>query len=129
MTITSIPHRRLLIGVAGSLVALAGVATMAAHNTFAQTPTPSNGTAKGSNEDPTHEANETPEQEAAEDSGQGHFRGPGGHGSNEDAAHEANETPEHEAAEDAGTARPNKGTQPHAPKTAPSSSGSSTPAQ
>jgi hypothetical protein len=60
-----------------------------------------NGSTFKSNEDPTHEGKETPEQEAAEDSGQ--FRGHGGpgHGSNEDPAHEANETPDQEAAENA----------------------------
>ena len=59
-----------------------------------------------SNEDPTHEAKETPAQEAAEDAGQrpsgGHFRGGGG--SNEDPAHEATESAEREAQEDAGGA-------------------------
>ena len=67
-----------------------------------------NGTFK-SNEGATHEAGETAEQEAAEDSGQ--FRG-GRHGggSNEDPAHEANESAAREAEEDAG----------QAPSTAPS---------
>ena len=58
-----------------------------------------------SNEDPTHEAGETPEQEAAEDAGQrlGGRHSGGRHGgrSNEDPAHEAKETAEQEAAEDA----------------------------
>ncbi|TML11727.1 MAG: hypothetical protein E6G39_13080 [Actinobacteria bacterium] len=58
-----------------------------------------------SNEDPTHEAKETPAQEAAEDAGQrpsgGHFRGGD---SNEDPAHEATESAEREAQEDAGGA-------------------------
>jgi hypothetical protein len=85
-----------------------------------------NGSSFKSNEDPAHEANETPEQEAAEDSGQ--FRGGhGGHGSNEDPAHEANETPEQEAAENAngGSGGPRTGQAP-APgaTTTPSSTGS-----
>lgn len=63
-----------------------------------------NGTFK-SNEDSTHEAGETAEHEAAEDSGQGH-----GHGgfrggkSNEDPAHEQKESADHEAQEDAAQA-------------------------
>jgi hypothetical protein len=67
-----------------------------------------------SNEDATHEANETPEQEAAEDNGTAHHGG-GRHGPNEDPAHEANETPEQEAAEHAGN-----GPGTPAPSTAPS---------
>lgn len=68
-----------------------------------------------SNEDAMHEAGETPEHEAAEDSGQFRGSGPGGHHGmpNEDAAHEANETAEHEAAEDARQA-PGSGTTPSA---------------
>jgi len=53
----------------------------------------------GSNEDPAHEATESPQREADEDAGRG-FRGHGG-GSNEDPTHEASESPEREAAEDA----------------------------
>lgn len=91
----------------------------------AQTTTTTPGTAKDGasvkpNEDAAHEAAETPEHEAAEDSGQ--FRGGHGHhGANEDPAHEAAETPEHEAAEDARAAA--GGTKPStmAPSTAPSS--------
>ena len=52
-----------------------------------------------SNEDATHEANETAAQEAAEDAGLGHSGRHGG--SNEDPAHEATESPEREAKEDA----------------------------
>jgi hypothetical protein len=38
-----------------------------------QTPSPSNGSGTlGSNEDPAHEANETPQQEADENAGRGH---------------------------------------------------------
>ncbi|MEO8458868.1 MAG: hypothetical protein ABI559_13790 [Chloroflexota bacterium] len=62
------------------------------------TPVATSGTFQ-SNEDATHEANETPEQEAAEDSGQ--FRGGHGGQSNEDPTHEANESAEREAQEDA----------------------------
>ena len=54
-----------------------------------------------SNEDPTHEKNESTAQEAAENNGTFH---PGGHGgpngkSNETATHEAGETAAQEAAE------------------------------
>lgn len=72
-----------------------------------------------SNEDPAHESRETPEQEAAEDSGQ--LRHGLGHGTNEDPAHEATESPEREAQEHAsgsGTA-PSTGQTPSSP-TAPS---------
>jgi hypothetical protein len=58
-------------------------------------------TGPASNEDPAHEANETAEQEAAEDSGQGFHGGR----PNEDPAHEAAESAEREAAEDNGTAQ------------------------
>lgn len=105
--------------VAGSL--LVGGATgaalfgpvLAGAQTTTTTPDNQNGTSFKSNEDATHEANETPEQEAAEDSGT--FRGHG-HGPNEDPAHEAKETPEREAAEHAGN-----GAGGTAPSTAPSS--------
>jgi len=53
-----------------------------------------------SNEDPAHEAAESPEREAEENSGKGF----GHHGFNEDPAHEAGESPEREAQEDAGNA-------------------------
>jgi hypothetical protein len=54
-----------------------------------------------SNEDPAHEAQESPEREAEEDSGTAFHGGRGGHhGFNEDPAHEANESPEREAQED-----------------------------
>ncbi len=66
----------------------------------AQTPPEPTAGAATSNEDPNHEANETPEQEAAEDSGQGF--GADMKSPNEDSDHEANETPEQEAAEDSG---------------------------
>jgi hypothetical protein len=62
-----------------------------------------------SNEDPAHERNETPEQEAAENNGAfrpgTHGRPCGGH-SNEDAAHEKPETPAEEAAENAACPTP-----------------------
>ena len=54
-----------------------------------------------SNEDPAHEAGESAQREADEDSGKA-FGGP--HGSNEDAAHEASESPAREAEEDAANA-------------------------
>ncbi|MDP9238681.1 MAG: hypothetical protein M3P30_15005 [Chloroflexota bacterium] len=89
------------------------IAVIGAGAVMAQTPsttpgasgTPATGAPSGafkSNEDPTHEAGETAEQEAAEDAGKGH-----GHGgfrggkSNEDPAHEASESSEREAQEDA----------------------------
>ncbi|HEV7536678.1 MAG TPA: hypothetical protein VGP90_13650 [Acidimicrobiia bacterium] len=57
-----------------------------------------------SNEDPAHEASESPEREAAENSGTA-FGGNGGHhGWNEDPAHEASESPQREAEEDAANA-------------------------
>ncbi len=66
-----------------------------------------------SNEDPTHEATESPEREAAENSGQTFG---GRHGSNEDPAHEAAESPEREAQENAqnpaGGGAPNSSTAP-----------------
>jgi len=51
-----------------------------------------------SNEDPTHEKNESAQREAEENSGQ---FAPGGwmHGSNEDPTHEAGESPQREAEE------------------------------
>jgi hypothetical protein len=62
-----------------------------------------------SNEDPAHERNETPEQEAAENNGTlrpgSHGRPCGGH-SNEDAAHEKTETAAEEAAENAACPSP-----------------------
>jgi len=89
------------------------------------TPTPapsaSNGNTFQSNEDPAHEATESPEREAEENSGKafpgGHGHGFGHGGSNEDPAHEATESPEREAQEDAGT---NGGTQTPPPAAAPS---------
>ena len=93
----------------------------------AQTPTSPTGKAQ-SNEDTAHEAKETPEQEAAEDSGQfrGHHGGDGFHGGhrNEDIAHEAAETPEREAQEDAGSQSSTTPATPAAPSTG--ASGSST---
>ena len=60
-----------------------------------------------SNEDAAHEAGESAEQEASEDSGQ-RFHGGGKHGGfhrpNEDPTHEAGESPEREATENAGIA-------------------------
>lgn len=53
-----------------------------------------------SNEDPAHEAGESAQREADENSG----RAFGHHGSNEDPAHEASESPAREAEEDAGNA-------------------------
>jgi hypothetical protein len=86
---------------------------LAGAQTTTTTPDNSGSTFK-SNEDAGHEANETPEQEAAENNGTA--RHGGGHGTNEDPAHEAAETPEHEAAEHAST-----GTGGTPPSTAPRS--------
>jgi len=72
-----------------------------------------------SNEDPAHEAAESPEREAQEHAGGG--GGPGHFGSNEDPAHEAAESPEREAQEHAG----GSGAVP-APSTTPSQSGGTT---
>jgi hypothetical protein len=106
------------LGLAGGTLAFAAVNPFAANAQDAPTtttgPTGSSTGAPGaaapsgkfqSNEDPAHEATETPEREAAEDAGQRpgehHGGGPRGGMSNEDPAHEAKETPEQEAAEDA----------------------------
>ena len=77
-----------------------------AATTSTTTPSNGSGTANGSqtfhsNEDPAHEKSESPQREAAENSGQ--F--PGGGGAfhpNEDPAHEKSESPQREAAENAG---------------------------
>jgi len=65
-------------------------------------PAPSgNGGTFASNEDPAHEAGESAQREADENSGKAFG---GHHGFNEDPAHEASESPQREAQEDAGTA-------------------------
>lgn len=97
LTIAGISTIALVVGV----LLAGGAMTSAQSTTVTPTPVPSGATpAPGgtfkSNEDPAHEANETAEEEAAEDSGQGHGRHGGGH-SNEDPAHEANESAEREA--------------------------------
>jgi hypothetical protein len=94
-------HRFAALGlVAAGLVAggAAGVVLGIPGVSGAQTTTtPSSGaSADTSNHDPAHEAAETPEQAAAEASG--NFHGGGGH-SNTDPAHEAAESPERAAAE------------------------------
>jgi hypothetical protein len=68
----------------------------------AATPAPSStpGTFS-SNEDPAHEAGESAQREADENSGKAFG---GHHGSNEDPAHEASESPAREAEEDAANA-------------------------
>src|SRR5450759_3447818 len=83
-------------GLAGLALGISGFASAAPATrpspsaTSPAQPTPKGGGTFTPNEDPTHESAESPEQEAAEDSGQA-FRG-GGHGwrggSNEAAAHE-----------------------------------------
>jgi hypothetical protein len=124
--------------VAGSMLAggALGVAVFAPHLAGASsTPTPavsqstpapsaSNGSTFQSNEDQAHEANESPQREADENSGKafrgdhGHGRGFGHGGSNEDPAHEASESKEREAQEDAN----NGGQQTSPPAAAPSGS-------
>ena len=73
---------------AGAVMAQTPTTTPAAPATAQSSSTPAAGstaTAPQSNEDPTHEAGETPQQEQAEDSGQaGHGRG--GHNCPKDAA-------------------------------------------
>jgi hypothetical protein len=78
---------------------------------------PNSSAKPSSNEDPAHESKETPEQEAAEDSGQLHHGGR--HGSNEDPAHEATESPEREAQEhgNGSGAAPPTGQTPSSPTT------------
>jgi hypothetical protein len=110
----------MLFGGALGLVVFGPSLANAADNPAATTAPPAAPNGSGSstfkgNEDPAHEANESKEREAQEDSGQG-FRGGhgGGHGSNEDPAHEANESKEREAQEDAErNSQPNGGTQPN----------------
>ncbi|MEY2435208.1 MAG: hypothetical protein QOF97_44 [Acidimicrobiaceae bacterium] len=111
--------------IAGSLLAGAGVGAALFGPTLANAQTPSTdsssatdssdpGASSGPNEDTTHEANESPEREAAEDSGKAfphgkHGHGPGGPGGghpNEDATHENNESPEREAQEHSGQQAP-----------------------
>ena len=113
-------------GLAGLALGISGFASAAPATspspsaTSPAQPTPKGGGTFTPNEDPTHESAESPEQEAAEDSGQA-FRG-GGHGwrggSNEDPAHEKAESPEREAQEDANSGGQAPATQ--APSSAPS---------
>src|SRR5436853_178118 len=81
---------------------LAGAATGTTNPPPATAPSAS-GASGGfhSNEDPAHEAAESPEREAEENSGKAFHGGGGHHGFNEDPAHEATESPEREAQEDA----------------------------
>jgi len=101
--------------IAGGSIAVAAVNPfgIAAAQDSGSTPTvPTQGGKFGSNEDPTHEGTESPEREAAEDSGQrtggGHFGG----GSNEDPTHEGKESTAREAQEDAGGGTQNSPTTP-----------------
>lgn len=114
-------------GIAGLTLGTPGLSGAQTTTTPPSTAPPSNGATpapnakSGSNEDPTHESGETPEREAAEDSGKVGHGGP--HGTNEDPAHEATESPEREAQEHANTApngaAPSTGQTPASP-TAPS---------
>jgi hypothetical protein len=97
-------------GAAGLALGISGVAGAATGPTTTTKPTTPTTKAPAatpnapgsfkSNEDPTHEKNESAAQEAAENSGQ--FRGGAGHGPNEDPTHEKAETPAREAQENAG---------------------------
>lgn len=95
-----------LIGSAGIASALGGSSPKVG-NTDNTVMTAAAGTGTGTdtatphrNEDPTHEASETPAREADEAAGKGFGGGPrGDHHSNTDAAHEAAESPAHAAEE------------------------------
>jgi hypothetical protein len=105
-------------GIVGGMFGIPSISGAQSTTTTPSTVTPPASADEGgsssatSNEDATHEANESPEREAEEDSGQ--FHG-GRHGSNEDPAHEATESPEREAQEDGGG-----GSNTPAPTTSPS---------
>jgi hypothetical protein len=95
------------LGVAVFAPHLAGASSTPTPAVSQSTPAPSasNGNTFQSNEDQAHEANESPQREADENSGKafrgdhGHGRGFGHGGSNEDPAHEASESPQREAQE------------------------------
>ena len=97
-----------VLSISGGALAVAALnpfTAASAQDTGSTTSTPSATTAPSaatSNEEATHEAGESADREAAEDSGHGH--GGFGHGSNEDATHEAGESSAREAAEDAAKA-------------------------
>src|SRR5258706_7096597 len=108
--------------VASAAIGGAGIATAATGTTTPTSPaapatpaTDSADTQTGvdqSNNDPTHEAGESAEREAAETAGQGGGGGRGDHHSNTDPAHEASESPEpaaQEAADDAALGTPTGG--------------------
>jgi len=99
LTFALVISAALVLGVVLGVTALANSGNALAHGTFlaAASPSPS----PGSNETASHEQNETAAQEAAENNGTFHPRGPGGHHgpSNEPASHEAGETAAQEAAE------------------------------
>jgi hypothetical protein len=93
----------------GAVALVVGALLATGALTSAQTPTPPTLTAtpaasapRTSNEDLTHEASESAEREAQEDSGQ--FAPGGKFTPNEDPTHEASESAEREAEEDAGQA-------------------------
>lgn len=100
--------------VAGAAIGGAGIAAAATGTTTPTSPAaptpadpavPAAGDPVGvdqSNSDPTHEASESAEREAAET--YGHMGGGGDHHSNTDAAHEAGESPERAAEEAANDA-------------------------
>ena len=90
----------LAIGIVGSAGAQTTPGSTVPGATAPATPptTAKGATGGGSNEDPTHEATETPQREAEENSGNFHHHG-GPAGSNEDPTHEASESPEREAQE------------------------------
>ena len=99
----------LVVGAAigGAGIAAAATGTTTPTNPPTSTPAgsataPTGGAVDHSNEDPAHEATETPEREAAETAG--HMGGGGVHHSNTDPAHEAAESPERAAQEAANDA-------------------------
>jgi hypothetical protein len=108
MNLTSSRKRLATLGIAaGVVLGSAGVVSAVTGTTpDATTPdsVPAAAPAAGvdtSNSDPTHEAGESAEREAAETAGGGrdHGAGDGHHHSNTDAAHEASESPERQAQE------------------------------
>ncbi|MDQ1514735.1 MAG: hypothetical protein QOE80_565 [Actinomycetota bacterium] len=84
-----------------SLASAQTTGTTAPAATASPAPSGTPGGTFSSNEDPAHEAGESAQREADENSGKAFG---GHHGSNEDPAHEASESPAREAEEDAANA-------------------------
>jgi hypothetical protein len=106
-------------GLIGGMFGLPNISGAQSTTTPPSSPTSPDQSQATSNEDPSHEATESPEREAEEDSG--HFQWHH-HGSNEDPAHEATESPEREAQEDSGSG---SGSQTPPSSTGPATSGAS----